>query len=137
MRSSAHLFVSNIVIVSLLPVNDFNYSALALFTIWSIGMDIDHIVYLVCKHKTFSLESWTKYCNGWRKNMQANLYIFHSPEFFLIIFFLCFMYRSFAVLLTAGLVHLAMDIIEHNQHHRNFSFLKKWSVIYTLAKAAD
>ena len=95
-------------------------------------MDIDHSLFFSVKYRTVSPKRWIKVGKGFQKKMQANLYIFHSPEFNAGLFILSLLHPAFLVLFVSNIVHIYLDALDHYRYHRNFHWVKRWSLLYHL-----
>ena len=66
-----------------------------------------------------------------RSKMQPGLYIFHSPEFNVILLSLSFINEIALVIFSSNLIHIFLDVIEHYKYHKNFFWIKEWSIIHS------
>jgi hypothetical protein len=107
------------------------------FIIWGTFLDIDHLFYLAIKYKTLNIKKWISPWKKLRKNMQAQLYIFHSPEFNSFLIILSLINKFFIIILLASVIHIILDTIEHYQFHQNFKWIKNWSIIYNLLNSKN
>ncbi len=105
-----------------------------LFIVLGILIDLDHILFLIIKYKTLSPKKLIQAGNYYRQEMQANLYIFHSPEFNFILLILSFFNQIFFLLFLSNLIHILLDTIEHYRFHKNFKWFKEWSLVYLVIK---
>ena len=132
MNYLSHFLINiSLIILSKLLFN-INNSFLLIFFIAGLLMDIDHLIFFAVKTKSFSLKKWSALGNKMRKKMQPGFYVFHSPEFCLIIMILSFFHVYFLIILINYIIHISIDITEHYTYHKNFRFIKTWSVIYQL-----
>ncbi|HLC65481.1 MAG TPA: hypothetical protein VJI46_05165 [Candidatus Nanoarchaeia archaeon] len=115
---------------------DFGLGILALFVLLGVLIDIDHILYFIVKYKAWGIKKWLSISSRLRKNMQAKLYLFHSPEFNAMVAVGSFFQSIFLFVLLSNLLHISLDVIDHYKYHKNFSGLKNWSVFYSLNSAA-
>lgn len=106
-------------------------SLLIIFILWSIIIDIDHIIFLFIKNK--SVHIWKDMIKH-RKEMKPELYLFHTLEFNIILFVFAFFSQIALTIFLASLVHIALDIFEHTQYHKNIVWIKEWSFAYKECK---
>ena len=132
MESHVHLSVNSFLACLMRFLFQVNLAFMAIFIIWSVLIDVDHLILFAIKYKAFTIRKWIKIGYATRSKMQAHLYVFHSPEVNIALFFLCFLHPLFLPFFLCGLTHVAMDIIDHYKYHRNFAFIKKWSIFYAL-----
>lgn len=132
MNTPIHLSTNTIIGLTLYHGFNTDLKTSLTFIIWGTFLDIDHLFYLALKYKSLNIKKWLKPWKKLRKNMQAKLYVFHSPEFNLALIILCFVNKFFLIVLLASLIHIILDIIEHYLYHRNFTWIKNWSIIYNL-----
>ena len=95
-------------------------------------IDIDHLFYFFGKYGKLGLKKLVKKWWEYGKNMRPGFYIFHSPEFTLLLMFLSFFNKIIFVMFLSQILHLILDIIPHYIVHGNFIFIKKWSIIHNL-----
>ena len=107
---------------------------LTLFILFSILLDIDHAIYFLLKYPKKSISRLIKKSKEYRKSMRPGFYIFHSPEILLLILILSPINQVISLLLLSNLIHIYLDIFEHYRHHKNFKFIKHWSIIYNISK---
>ena len=135
MKLPAHLITSTTIATSLRFLTDINLGNLAVFTIWSgFLIDIDHPFLFMAKYKIYKVKKWIKIGNFLGKKQQAELYIFHSPEVNIMILLAGLFYPIFFWIFLGGMLHIFLDIIAHYFYHKNFLFLKKWSILYNLRR---
>lgn len=103
-----------------------------LFIALGVLIDLDHILFLIIKYKTLSPKKLIQAGKEYREKMRANLYIFHSPEFNLFLLMLSFFNHIFLLIFLSNLMHILLDTVEHYNFHKNFKWLKEWSVINNL-----
>jgi len=127
--------IANLIVGTILWKIDFIPSTelFLLFIFFSILIDLDHIIYFLIKHKT-NLRNLIKDMKYHRKNMEPELYFFHSPEFNLLLLILSFFNFIFLLFLISNILHISLDIIEHLVYHKNLLWIKKWSFIYNLKR---
>jgi len=103
------------------------------FTFWGgFLIDIDHLFLFIVKYKTCRIKRWIEIGNRLGDKQQAELYIFHSPEVNLVLAISSFFSQYLFWIFIGGLVHIALDIISHYSYHKNFLFLRQWSIVYRL-----
>ncbi len=100
-----------------------------LFIALGILIDLDHILFLIIKHKTLNPKKLIQAGKKYREKMQANLYIFHSPELNFILLVLSFYKSIFLLIFLSNLIHILLDTFEHYKFHKNFKWLKEWSIV--------
>lgn len=107
-------------------------SLLLLFISFSVLIDIDHFLYFTIKYH--NIKEIKKHWKYHYDNNIPSFYIFHSPEFNLLILILSFLYPIFFLLLISNLIHLSLDIPSQNTKPKYVLFVKEWSIIYQLTK---
>lgn len=131
MKSEIHLVTNWFVWINLYLFTDVNIIYIVIFVLWWwLFIDIDHPILYITKYKIFSVKWWIKKANELCKKLQAELYIFHSPEINLILIFLSIFSPLFVWISLSSLLHIALDIISHHNYHRNFKFIKNWSIFF-------
>ncbi|HPA25306.1 MAG TPA: hypothetical protein PLK76_00905 [bacterium] len=105
-----------------------------LFIALGFLLDVDHVLYFIIKERTLNPKKLFTAGRAERRKMKAHLYIFHSPEFNLLLLILSFFNQIFFIILLSNLIHLSLDIIEHYRFHKNFKWLKEWSLINNLIR---
>lgn len=103
-----------------------------IFLLWSVLIDVDHLIYFAVKHHAVNISQWIKIGKVYRQAMQANLYIFHSPEINILWLLMSFVHPVFPVIFLSSILHLVVDMGEHYLYWRNWSWLKQWSMMYHL-----
>ena len=111
-----------------------NIQYLILFILASVLIDLDHLLFFTFKHKTLNPKKWWDIGVAYHKKNQPNFYIFHSPEFTILLGVLSFYYYFFLVILISNLIHLTLDIIYHYQHQKSFQVIKTWSILNAIVK---
>ena len=102
-----HLITSLILSFLLYPYFGFA-SILVLLSGWLI--DADHALYYIFKFKDFSYKRMYSYFKE-RKFRKKVINIFHTIEFYVIIFVLAFYNIYFLIIAIGLLLHVTMDII--------------------------
>ena len=121
-------------IITVFPLSYFlgwDWKLIGIFLIASIAIDIDHLFFFTIKHKAISPAKWIEIGKNMREKMQPGLYILHSPEFNLLLLLLSFFNGIIFVIFLSNVIHIILDIHEHYQYHKNFLWIKKWSIIYS------
>ena len=134
MNTPTHLAMNIIISVPLKQYFGWGWGSILIFIFVGIFIDIDHLLYFIFRYKIIKPREWLRIGKKLRVQMQARLYFFHSPEFNAILFFLSFFNHIALVILLSNIIHIFLDIIEHYRYHRNFSWMKRWSVIYSFLK---
>lgn len=111
-----------------------DFNEFILFILCSVLVDIDHLIFFILNYKTINPTKIISIAKKLRKNMEAKFYLFHSPEFNISLLALSFFSRYAFIILISNLIHIALDIIEHHAYHKNFLWMREWSVIYNVAK---
>jgi len=101
---------------------------LALFILFTIIIDIDHIPYFLIKYKKQNLKQIIKIWKNHYKKKLPGFYIFHSPEFNTLILVLSFFNHIILLLFISNLIHITLDLAVQSK------FPKEWSIIYNLSK---
>lgn len=127
-----HALVNAIIAVSSHYLFGLDWVMVLVFISAGILIDLDHIFFLVFKHRTLDPKKLISAGGDMRKRMQPGLYIFHSPEFNALLLALSFFNPIFLVIFISDMIHISMDIIEHYRHHRHLSWIKEWSIIHSL-----
>lgn len=109
-----------------------NGKTLALFILFSVLIDLDHILLSIFKHRTLSPKKWIHFMKEYRHRMEPQFYVFHSVEFNILLALASIFNPFLALVLLSNIIHITLDIIEHYKYHRNFECVKKWSVILLL-----
>lgn len=113
----------------------FNCDLPTVFIFMVVGgilIDIDHLLFLTFKHKTINPKKWILIGKKMRSKMQPGLYIFHSPEFNILLLLLSLFNEIAWVVFLSNFVHITLDIVEHYKYHGNFIWMKNWSITYSL-----
>ncbi len=135
MRSSTHIITNSSIGTLLYIYTEITPILLILFVIWGgLLMDIDHIVLFMTKYKLFTLKKWIEITRTLYKKRQAELYIFHSPEFHIVLIVLSFFHELFLWILLGSAIHIMLDILSHYHYHKNFRFLLVWSLFYHITR---
>jgi len=132
MMPSDHMlygFIAALIILFLFPSIG-AYGLLVIF-LASVLIDADHYLYYVYKTRDFNLsnamsfylEIGKKQCSS-KKSAKEPLMIFHTAEFWLLLFILSFFNEVFAYVLAGVLIHVFLDIFHmrkygvlHVRHH--------------------
>jgi len=101
---------------------------LAIFVAWTVLIDPDHPIYFVINLKTLNPREIYSEMARLRNIMEPRLYIFHSPEFNLLLLILGFVNSVFWLVLAGSLLHIALDLAEHWTYHKNVSCNKAGSI---------
>jgi hypothetical protein len=108
-----------------------NLNYVFLFILFSVLIDIDHLIFYFIKYKPSKIKKdWLKD----RKTMHANFYVFHSPLFNLFLLVMSFFYFIFLLIFISNLIHISLDILEHYLYHKNFKFIKEWCLFSQIKK---
>ncbi|EKE10981.1 MAG: hypothetical protein ACD_15C00163G0002 [uncultured bacterium] len=131
MKSHIHLATNTSIALVAQPFVDVNLVNSIIFIMWGgLLIDVDHPLLFALKYKIFDPRGWMELARSLYEKQQAELYIFHSPEIHLVLAVLSFIYPFFFLVLASSWVHIVLDMIGHYRYHRNFQFLKDWSIIY-------
>ena len=109
-----------------------DWMLISIFIIAGIAIDIDHVFFFMFKHHKIKLKKWIAIAKEMKNKRQAELYIFHSPEFNAILLLLSFFSQAILAVFISNLIHILIDGLDHYQYHRNLLDLKKWSILYLL-----
>ena len=132
MRLHWHFLVNIILVIIGKIVFNIEENLLIFFVIVGGAIDVDHPLYTMIKHKTFSSKKIVKIEQAAWGKMQARMYVFHSPEFNTLLIIFSFFSVYSLVFLTSNVIHLSLDAIKHHSLHKNLEGLKNWSIIYNL-----
>lgn len=133
MKWPYHL-IPNIIIALLLFYFNFVTSIplLTIFILFSILIDIDHFFYFTIKyHNIKEIKKQWKYHYD---NKIPGFFIFHSPEFNLLLLIFSFLYPILFLMLISNLIHMSLDVPSQNTKSKYIFFVKEWSIIYQLTK---
>lgn len=122
-------------IITVFPLSYFlgwNWKLAAIFLFAGIAIDIDHLFFFTIKHKTVNPVKWFAIGKKMREKMQPGLYIFHSPEFNLLLAIFSYYNEIVLAIFLSNIIHLSLDIYEHYKYHKSFIWIKKWSIVYSL-----
>ncbi len=133
-----HVIANLLIFVPLLTaLNAMSFDLLLLIIAWGVLIDLDHLIYYFYKLHTLNFFTVLEYSKKDFKADRPHFYLFHTFDFF-IIFGVVLYLENFDIVLSllflTGLVHWIMDSIRHYLHHRNFSWIKYYSVLYFLKK---
>lgn len=130
-----HVFVNAIVSIPLHYFFGLDWTTIIIFIAAAILIDLDHILFFIFKHKTFNPKKWISIGTKMRSKMQPGLHIFHSPEFNILLIIYSFFNKIALIIMLSNLIHISLDILEHYRYYKNFSWIKEWSIIYSLLRA--
>lgn len=105
-----------------------SFKTTLIFIVSFIFIDFDHYLLYIYRFKKFTIKEMFKYFDDmWeRKGDVYEICIFHTIEFFLVLFILGYWYREFWIILTGFLTHLLFDLYYLYRHDviftRAFSF---------------
>lgn len=135
MKTSTHLIANGSIALALNFSTNIETNHLVAFIAWGgIIIDVDHPILYFSKYNTLKIKDWVKIQKSLAKKLQAELYFFHSPEINLTLMILGVFYPFFLWIFLSSLIHITLDIISHYAYHKNFKFLRKWSIIYNIIK---
>lgn len=100
-----------------------------IFFISFIFIDIDHYFLFIYRNKKFGIRKMFKYFDYLWEN-RKNIYemcVFHTVEFFLILFILGYWRREFWIILAAFFLHLLFDVYHLYKH--DVIFTRAFSVV--------
>lgn len=132
MRTQVHAVAGAVAAVPLAIGYDWSWVSILLFVFLSIAIDLDHIVYFACKHRTLDPGRMARIALNMRSKMQPGIYILHSPEFNAALFIIALFHPTLFIVLVAFLLHILLDAIEHYGYHKNYLWIHKWSIFYNL-----
>lgn len=135
MKSPIHIIVNGSLGIMLYSYTEIPSILLIFFVFWGgLLMDVDHILLFMTKYKIFTLKKWVEITRNLYKKRQAEFYIFHSPEFHIILLVLSFFHELFLWILLGSAIHIMLDVLSHYHYHKNFRFLLVWSLLYHITK---
>lgn len=73
--------------------------------------DIDHYLYCIVKHKSFSLKKCYEFHHPWAKEKDL-LHIFHTFEFYLLVFIIGLFVKEIFYLFIGLVYHITFDFIK-------------------------
>ena len=133
MNTLTHIIVNASISLPLKYAFGWDWSNVLIFVIaGGILIDIDHLLFFMFKHKSINPKRWVLIGKKMRGKMQPGLYIFHSPEFNILLLSLSFFSEIVLIIFLSNLIHVILDIVEHYKYHGNFLWMKSWSIIYSL-----
>jgi hypothetical protein len=132
MNTPTHLIANTAVAIPVQQAFGWSWGVVLIFILVGVLIDIDHPLLFTVKYKTLSPKKWIKIGKKLEKKMEANLYILHSPEFNVGLFVLSLFHPAFLVIFVSNMVHIYLDVLVHYRHHRNFLWMKRWSLLYHL-----
>jgi hypothetical protein len=109
-----------------------SWDLIVIFVISAVLIDIDHLAFFSFKYKTVNPKTWLKIGNAMRNKMQPGLYVLHSPEFNLCLGIMSYYNEVILVIFLSNIIHISLDIYEHYKYHKNFKWIKSWSIVYAL-----
>jgi len=123
--------IANILVGLFLFHNNLLISSLNLFIFFiflSVIIDIDHYFLFSIKYRKKSTEEIIRIWKKHYKQRKPEFYIFHSPEFNIILLILSFLHPLILLIFISNLIHITLDAIDHRY------FPKEWSIIHNLKK---
>ena len=124
MMPSDHMlygFIAALIILFLFP--EIGAYGLLIIFLSSVLIDADHYLYYVYKTRDFNLSNavdfYLKMKNeqkSSKKSAKEPLMIFHTAEFWLLLFILSFFNEVFAYVLAGILIHVFLDIFHMRKH---------------------
>lgn len=133
-----HLIINLFVFIPILVFfNSFSFYNLLLVVIFSCIIDIDHFFYFSYKLRTIDIRKILGAAIRDLKEDRIHFYFLHTEEFFLLFAVLIFIQNfdlTLILIFSALLLHWLVDAINHYIVHRNFDFLKNYSLIYHLTE---
>lgn len=119
--------------LALFPLYSWNVS---IIFISSFIFDLDHYLYFVIKKRKFGLKEAHSFFRKTHdkkdlKLMRTLLMIFHTVEFYLIVFVLSFFYELFLFVFLGLILHAMLDAIDEIN---TFGEIKAWSIIVFIFK---
>ena len=100
---------------------------------WFTGgvlIDIDHLFTYTKNYRTFRLKKLLRVMlEDYEQNNQA-VYIFHTIEFALFLGLVTIMTGLGWQYMAGYFLHLFCDGLRHKKMKKNYSWLKKWSLVY-------
>lgn len=134
MLAPTHLAINTVLSVPVAYFVGLDWQLVLLFISFAVLIDIDHILYFIFAYGDLTPRKWIVRGNKKRDKMEPGLYIFHSPEFNLILFLLSFFNQIVLLMLISNMIHLSLDIFDHYRYHKNFLWMKRWSIVYSLTR---
>lgn len=137
MRPEQHLIIGFAVgsMVLLLTPPLYNLPNLLPWLLGSTFPDVDHLFRYGVKHKTINIKKLVKLISTDFYINNQHIYPLHTAEF-LLFSLLYFRHRiyHFYYWFAAYLIHLFVDMARLYKTKRNFSWVRKWSLIWALRK---
>lgn len=133
MTISTHVLTNTAMSIPLKYTFGWSWQTIFLFVmVGGVLIDVDHLFYFAFKHKTLSPKAWASIGKKMRSKMLPGLYVFHSPEFNVLLLLFASLNPIILIIFMSNLIHLTLDIIEHYKYHKNFLWIKHWSIVYSL-----
>jgi len=133
MNTPTHIIANTSISIPLKYAFGWDWSTVILFAIaGGILIDVDHLFFFILKHKTVNPKRLILIGKKMRSKMQPGLYVFHSPEFNVALFLISFFSPLVLIIFLSNLTHIILDVIEHYKYHKNFLWIRSWSIIYSL-----
>ena len=132
MNTPTHAAVNLIASVPLRHLFGWDWTLIYIFILAGVFIDIDHILFFIFKEKKLNPRDWILIGKKMRSKMRPGLYVSHSPEFNTLLLVVSFFNEIAFVIFISNLIHISLDTIEHYRYHKNFLWIKKWSIIYSL-----
>jgi len=111
------------------PIVEFSLQELVLFVAAGILIDIDHLFYALATFRPLTLKNWVNRSLYMRKKMIPGFYIFHAPEFIILLLLWSLFTRSSVAVVLGVILHVSLDVLEHWNYHKNFAFMSVWSYL--------
>jgi hypothetical protein len=133
MNPQTHIIVNTSISLPLKYIFGWDWSIVLLFVLaGGVLIDLDHPVYFILKYKTINLKKWLLIAKKMESKMEPGFYVFHSPEFNILLLIAAFFSKIALIIFFSNLIHITLDIIKHYKYHRNFLWMKRWSIICAL-----
>lgn len=132
MKATNHLLVNSAVGFVLLWTGVLSsWELYALFVALGLLIDLDHLLFVTVEHRTFRPRRLISAMRRDYERMQPRLYVFHSPEFNLLLVVLA-IFDAFGgiarLALLSNVLHLSMDVIAQYSASRSFDCITTWSI---------
>ncbi|HEY6007208.1 MAG TPA: hypothetical protein VIU40_02725 [Geobacteraceae bacterium] len=119
MNLTTHAKATGVAALCLLPV--WGAAQLLCFAVGSILIDVDHYIFYVFRRRRFDVRGMFAYFEDLQEVQHripyAGICIFHTVEFYLLVYLLSLRYSLFTPVFIGMLYHFVLDLI-HLRRHR-------------------
>jgi hypothetical protein len=134
MNLTAHAKATGIVALCLIPF--WSAAQLAAFAAGSILIDVDHYIFYIFRRRRFDVKGMFAYFEALQEIQHhipyAGICIFHTVEFYLLVYLLSRTYPLLVPVFVGMLFHFGLDLIHLRQHR--FIFGRAFFIIEHLIR---